>query len=92
MSIVIHCDSQVVIGHINDDYEAKGERMKEYLSMIKGNINKGLLAKFMQILRENNEQVECLAKAAFAKCMVVTNQVLSFVQYSPTIDEVEVKV
>ena len=27
--VVIHCDSQVVVGHINGDYEAKGERMKE---------------------------------------------------------------
>ena len=28
-SVVIHCDSQVVVGHINGDYEAKGERKKE---------------------------------------------------------------
>ena len=29
-SVVIHCDSQVVVEHINGDYEAKGEWMKEY--------------------------------------------------------------
>ena len=44
-SVVIHCDLQVVIKHINGDYEAKGEQMKEYLSMIKGKINKGLSVK-----------------------------------------------
>ena len=28
-SVVIHSDSQVVIRHINGDYEAKGKRMKK---------------------------------------------------------------
>ena len=26
--VVLHSDSQVIIGHINGDYEAKGEQMK----------------------------------------------------------------
>ena len=34
MLVVIHCDSQVVSRHINSDYEAKGEWMREYLSMM----------------------------------------------------------
>ena len=38
---VIHCDSQVVVGHINGDYEAKGEWMKEYLSMVNSKMNEG---------------------------------------------------
>lgn len=28
-SIILHSDSLVVIGHINGEYEAKGERMKK---------------------------------------------------------------
>ena len=36
--VVIHCDSQVVDVHINEDYKAKGEQMKEYLSMVKGRV------------------------------------------------------
>ena len=32
---IIHCDSQVVVGRINGNYEAKGKQMKEYLSMAK---------------------------------------------------------
>ena len=66
--------------------------MREYLSMIKGKMSEGLLAKFVQILKEENEQADRLAKAAFVECMVITNQVLPFVQYSPTIDKVEVQV
>ena len=47
MSTVIHYDSQVVVGHINDDYEAKGEWMREYLCIVKRKVSKGLLAKFV---------------------------------------------
>ena len=45
MSIVIHCDSEIVVGHINCDYEAKGERMREYLIMVKGKVSEGLSVK-----------------------------------------------
>ena len=33
--VFLYNDSQVVIGHIKGDYEAKGERMKKYLNLIK---------------------------------------------------------
>ena len=46
-SVVIHSDSQVIIGHINEDYEAKGERMKEYQSMVKERISQKFSAKFV---------------------------------------------
>ena len=60
--------------------------------MIKGKVSEGLSAKFVQIPREENKQVDRLAKAASAECMVVTDQVLSFIQYSPAIDKVEIQV
>ena len=51
-SVVIHSDSQVIVEHINRDYEAKGEWMKEYLNMVKGRVSQKLLVKFMQISRK----------------------------------------
>ena len=42
--VVIHYDSQVVVRHINGDYKAKGEWMKEYLSMVKSKMSKGFSA------------------------------------------------
>ena len=30
-SMVVYCDSQVVISQVNGDYECKNERMKKYL-------------------------------------------------------------
>ena len=35
LSVILYSDSQVVIGHINGDYEAKGVRMKKYLHLIR---------------------------------------------------------
>lgn len=91
-SVVIHNDSQVIIGHINRDFEAKGGQMKEYLSMVKERVSQNFLAKFMQIPREENEQADRLAKAATVEHMVITGQVLSFIQYSPAINKIYVQV
>ena len=52
---VIHYDSQVVVGHINGNYEVKGECMKEYLSMVKSKMSEEFLVKFVQIPREENK-------------------------------------
>ena len=71
-SVVIHRDLQVISGHIHRDYEAKGEQMKEDLSMIKERVSQKLLAKFVQILRKENEQANRLAKAASVEHMVIT--------------------
>ena len=89
-SVVIHCDLHVVVKYINGNYKAKREHMKEYLSLAKDKMSEEFLAKFVQASWEENEQANCLAKAAFVEYTNITNQVLSFVQYSPTIDKVKV--
>ena len=33
--VVIHSESQVIVGHVNGDYKAKGEQMKKYLHLVK---------------------------------------------------------
>ena len=91
-SMVIHNDSQVIVGHINGAYEGKREQMKEYLSMVKERINQKFLARLMQIAKEENEKADRLAKATFAEHMVITDQVLSFIQYSPFINKIDVRV
>ena len=62
-NMVVYCDSQVVTSQINGNYECKNERMKKYLEEVKGWIG-GLQIKFVQILREENECADHLAKAA----------------------------
>ena len=45
--VVLHKDSQVFIGHINTDYEAKGERMKKYLDLIRRWTSQTFKVKFL---------------------------------------------
>ena len=64
--------------------------MKKYLEQVKKQTN-DLQAKFVQILREENEQADHLAKTASAKYMFIPSQVLSFIQILPLIDGISVQ-
>ena len=90
VSVVIHCDSQVVTNQVNGDYECKGKRMKKYLKQVKRRVD-DLKDKVVQIPKGENEQADRLAKAASAKHMIIPSKVLSFVQFSPLIDLVDIQ-
>ena len=45
--VVLHSNSQVVIGNINGNYEAKGEQMKKYLDLIRRQTNQTFVEKFL---------------------------------------------
>ena len=45
--VIIHSNSQVVIGCINEDNEAKEEWMKKYLSLVKRLTNQNFAAEFV---------------------------------------------
>ena len=64
--------------------------MKLYLDQVKRRVD-DLQAKIIQITRGENEQTDCLAKAASVKHMVTHGNVLSFVQLSPLIESSEVQ-
>ena len=85
-NMVVHCNSQVITSQINGDYECRNERMKKYLEEVKNWIS-NLEVKFIQIPKEENECADHLAKAASAEFMIVSEQVLSFVQISSLIDD-----
>ena len=85
-NMIMHCDSQVITSQINGDYECRNERMKKYLEEVKSRIS-GLKVKFVQILKEENECANRLAKATSAEFMNAFEQVLSFVQTFSLIDD-----
>ena len=89
-SVVIYYDSHVITNQVNGDYECKGERMKKYLDQVRRRVD-DLEAKIIQILREENEQADRLAKATSAEHMITHGNVLSFVQLSPLIDSDDVQ-
>ena len=88
-SVVIYCDSQVVTNQVNGDYECKSDKMKRYLVQVRKRVD-DLKAKIIQIPRGENEQANCLAKAASAENMITLNNVLSFIQLFPLIDSDDV--
>ena len=65
--------------------------MKKYLMQVRKRVGEDLQAKFVQILREENEQADLLAKITSTEHMPVSSKVLSFVQLSPLIDGVSVQ-
>ena len=81
--VVIQGDSQLIIGQVNGSCEAKKEQMKRYLSKVKNCIKSFTSAKFHQIPREENIEVNSLAKAASTNG-VMNEQVI--VQFIPSID------
>ena len=76
----------MVTNQVNGSYECKNERMRTYLEDVKNRIS-NIEVRFVQILGEENECADRLAKAASAKFILVSKQVLSFVQASPLIDD-----
>ena len=84
--MIVHCNSQVITSQINGDYKCRNERMKKYLEEMKNRIG-SLKVKFVQILREENECADRLAKAASTEFMIASKQVLSFVQISSLIND-----
>ena len=63
-SILVLGDSQLAIGQVNGTCEAKEEQMKKYLNKVVHLIKKFKEADFIQIPREENMEVDTLAKEA----------------------------
>ena len=78
----------MIIGQVNGTCEAKEEQMKKYLSKVKHLIKKFKEAIFLQVPREENMEVDALAKAVSADRSV---DELDEVQYVPSIDLLEVQ-
>jgi ribonuclease HI len=57
----VQSDSQVIVGHIRGEFEAKWEKMKRYLTKVQD--MQSSLQKFciMKIPKEDNEKADCLA-------------------------------
>ena len=85
MSRIIGRSRRFTIDHRSSDgtYEVKEEWMKRYLSKVKHCIKGFTMAKFHQILKEENMEANNLAKAASAD-ELVDDQIK--VQYIPSIE------
>lgn len=62
--IQVFSDSQVVVGQVTGQFEAKEEYMVKYLNLIKDVISKFKIYNIARIGRSKNFQVDALAKMA----------------------------
>jgi ribonuclease HI len=66
-SVEIQSDSQVIVGHIRGEFEAKGEKMKRYSSKVHNMQSSFHKLCITKISREDNEKADHLAQMASAK-------------------------
>jgi ribonuclease HI len=66
-SVEVRSDSQVIVGHIRGEFEAKGEKMKKYLAKVQGMQTSFKKFCIKKIPREDNEKADHLALMASAE-------------------------
>uniref|UniRef100_A0A2N9FLZ5 Uncharacterized protein n=1 Tax=Fagus sylvatica TaxID=28930 RepID=A0A2N9FLZ5_FAGSY len=60
----VHSDSQLVVGQVNGDYEAKEGRMQQYLQLVRHQISQFREVRLCRVPREQNTEADQLAKSA----------------------------
>ena len=63
-SLIVQADSQLIIGQVKGDYEAKEERMHKYLKIVQRLLQNFDSLNFTQIPRAKNAEVDFLARLA----------------------------
>ncbi|KAK3014108.1 hypothetical protein RJ639_010287 [Escallonia herrerae] len=66
-SLSVHSDSQLVVNHVLGDYEARDERMAQYLNLVKTSTVKFQNFTIRQIPRDKNTQADTLSRLASAE-------------------------
>ncbi|XP_075665519.1 uncharacterized protein LOC142635206 [Castanea sativa] len=62
--VELYCDSRLVVGQVNREFEARDERMKKYLDRVKGVLGTFKSFKVRQIPRGQNAHADSLAMLA----------------------------
>ena len=75
----VHSDSQLVVGQVNGDYEAKEGRMLQYLNLVRHQMNKFDEVRLTRIPREQNTAADQLVRSASSN---EPNEELEVVQHS----------
>ncbi|KAK3013084.1 hypothetical protein RJ639_008975 [Escallonia herrerae] len=74
-SLLVHSDSQLVVNHFLGDYEARDERMAQYLELVKTSAVKFNNFAIHQIPRDQNTQADALSRLSFAEATDVRRSI-----------------
>ena len=80
-SLLIHSDSQLVVGQINEEFESREPRMTKYASLAKKKLKTLTAWKLEHIPRDRNERVDALA--AVAASLPVKETIYLPIYYKP---------
>uniref|UniRef100_A0A2N9FCJ8 Uncharacterized protein n=1 Tax=Fagus sylvatica TaxID=28930 RepID=A0A2N9FCJ8_FAGSY len=83
----IRSDSQLIVGQVNGEYEAREDRMKKYLKLVQNAMKWFDEVMLVQVPREQNTEADALAKLASSD--EATDQYIE-VQHSPSHLEEEI--
>lgn len=83
------CDSQLVVGHLNDDYQAKDNRMNAYVSHVFSLFRRLGRVKVEWVPREHNAHADALAGLASIFQTSGTRTILFDAVGSPSIEPAE---
>ena len=64
ITLKVQSDSQLVIGQVNSEYEAKEDRMAKYLNLVRDAMTRFNEVIIVQISRKQNIEADTLAKLA----------------------------
>uniref|UniRef100_A0A2N9GZZ4 Uncharacterized protein n=1 Tax=Fagus sylvatica TaxID=28930 RepID=A0A2N9GZZ4_FAGSY len=86
-------DSQLVVGQVNGDYEAKEGRMQQYLNLVRHQIGQFREVRLSRIPREQNTEADQLAKSASTtivdyKIKIVKHSSLQTTEVNPVHTEI----
>ncbi|XP_059441915.1 uncharacterized protein LOC132174241 [Corylus avellana] len=85
--IEVRSDSQVIVGHIQGEFEAKGVKMKLYLSKVQDIQSSFKKLCIVKISREENEKADHLAQIALAEEYAGESEEVTQTLARPTITE-----
>ncbi|KAH7852319.1 hypothetical protein Vadar_023323 [Vaccinium darrowii] len=84
-SLAVISDSQLVVGQVNREYEAKEENMENYLELVKELIRGFQAFNISQVPREENTEADQLARLATAKENLIPGGVMMQYLDAPSI-------
>ena len=87
--VVLKSDSQLVIGQVRGDFEAKETRMQKYLKLVNQLVSIFLHTEFVQIPRDQNIETNKVARSASADNLGNMNNWKLEEQNSPSIKELQ---
>ena len=89
-NLKLNFDSKLVIGQMNNEYEAKEDKMNRYLALTNQLISNFDDVKITQVPREENSKANEVARLASSETSERRPSLLMEMQYLPSIEGIEV--